>query len=288
MEVFLSTEKGYLHALLATPGQSLQPGQAVAVLTVSPNETIPEDEYVKASQFDCEAFDWSEIDVRDGPAETMTPMRQTIARRMLMSKRHIPCFYLTTAIDMTGCMDLRLSLRKHGEKATYNDMAIKASSIALTRYPKVAGIFVPEGFQPRKHLNIGFAAALADNGLVVPVVKDADKKTLTEISAETRMLASKAKKGELEPADCSGGVFSVSYLGAFEVDEFVAIVNPGEAAILAASKIVEKPVVVSGEIAIRPIMKVTLSYDHRTIDGALGARFAGEIKSLLEKPEQLL
>ncbi len=288
MDIFLSTETGYLHAFLATPGQSLQPGQVVAVLTITPDETIPDDEFVAATAGIGDDFDWSEVDVKDCPVEAMSPMRQTIARRMLMSKRHIPCFYLTTAIDMTGCMDLRLTLRKKGEKATYNDMAIKAAAVALTRHPKVAGIFVPEGFQPRERLNIGFAAALPDDGLVVPVVKDADKKTLTEISAETRHLAGKAKRGELEPEDCSGGVFSVSYLGAFEVDEFVAIVNPGEAAILAASKIVEKPVVVSGEIVIRPIMKVTLSYDHRSIDGALGARFAGEIKSLLERPEQLL
>ncbi len=189
---------------------------------------------------------------------------------------------------MTGCIELRKSMKQAGEKATFNDMAVKAGAVALSRHPRAAAVYTPEGLISRTDLNIGFAAALPDDGLVVPVVKNADKKPLSEIAAATRELAGKAKRGELTPADCSGGVFSVSYLGSFEVDSFIAIVNPGESAILAVGKTVETPVVVDGNIFVRPIAKMTLSSDHRSIDGALAARLMDEIKRIMENPAQLL
>lgn len=280
---------GYVRRLLASPGTRLSSGTVLALASDAPDEELP-DIHAFPPGYDLaeDAFDWSEVDERDCLPEPLGVMRRTIADRMTMSKRFIPCFYLTALVDMTGCLELRATLKQNGEKATFNDMTIKASALALCDNPRVAGIFVPSGFLPRRRINIGFAAALPDDGLVVPVIKDADKKPLCEVARETRELAAKAKKGELVPEDCSGGIFSVSYLGSYDVDNFVAIVNPGEAAILAAGKVAESPVVVAGQVAIRPMMKITLSFDHRSIDGALGARFAGNVKKYLEKPESLL
>ena len=277
---------GYVRRLLVSPGARLAPGDVLALASDAPDGELPAPPPRNGGADD--GFDWSEVDERDGPPEPLDVMRRAIAERMAMSKRSIPCFYLTSSVDMSGCLELRATLKQKGEKATFNDMAIKASALALRVHPRVAGIFVPSGFLPRGRMNIGFAAALPDDGLVVPVIKDADAKPLTGIARETRELAAKAKRGELAPEDCAGGIFSVSYLGSYEVDSFAAIVNPGEAAILAVGRILDTPVAVAGRAAIRPMMKITLSCDHRSIDGALGARFAGEVKKYLEKPESLL
>ncbi len=283
---FAAPASGYVRTILVKPGAHFAEGELLAWLSDSRDEEPPP--APAAPAVDETAFDWSEIDEIGSQPEPLDPMRKTIARRMVMSKSHIPAFYLTTIVDMSGCIELRAELKKRKEKATFNDMAIKAAALALIKYPHVAGVFVPTGFLPRDNLNIGFAAALPDDGLVVPVVKQADKKPLVEIARETRELAAKAKLGQLTPEDCCGGVFSVSYLGSFEVDEFIAIVNPGEAAIMAVSKIKETPVAIKGELAIRPMMKITFSFDHRSIDGALGARFASEVKKILGNPEILL
>lgn len=157
----------------------------------------------------------------------------------------------------------------------------------LAANPRAADVYTPQGLVRRTDLHIGFAAALPDEGLVVPVVKNADTLSLGDIAAATRALADKAKAGDLTPSDCSGGVFSVSYLGGYEVDNFIAIVNPGEAAILAVGKTEDRVVVVDGEIVVRPIVNLTLSCDHRSIDGALAARLMGDIKRFLEQPEML-
>lgn len=286
-----SDSEGYLRRILIEPGQRVAPGDLLALVSDDRDEAISRDYPVhrpSPPDRDDKEFDWSEIDERGGPPEPFDINRRAIAERMAMSKRFIPCFYLTVTVDMTSCLALRATLKKAGRKATFNDMCIKAAALALTIHPKVAGIFTPEGFVPRHHLNIGFAAALPDDGLVVPVVKDAGVKPLPDIARETRELALKAKSGELTPEDCSGGIFSVSYLGSHEVDEFIAIVNPGEAAILAASKVIDKPVVRDGQVVVRPVMKVTLSFDHRSIDGALGARFASELKRIMENAEETL
>ena len=284
-----SPASGIVRRFVVPVGARFAPGDVLAFLSDEPNEPLPGmHTAMLPREKDIRFFDWSEIDNRAGPPEPLSVMRRAIADRMAMSKRHIPSFYLTAAVDMTGCLELRKTMKKTGGKATFNDMVIKACALALAKHPRAAWVYTPDGLIPRTDLNIGFAAALPDDGLVVPVIKNADRKALVDIAAETRDLANRAKRGELTPADCSGGVFSVSYLGSFEVDNFIAIVNPGEAAIVAVGKAVEKPVVVDGNICIRPIAKLTLSSDHRSIDGALAARLMDEIKKIVESPEQLL
>lgn len=285
---FNSPEHGFLRRHMIPEGGRMGPGETVALLSDIPDEFLPATPpYEYPNEDDYYGFDWSEIDNRAGPPQPLDVMRRAIADRMAMSKRHIPCFYLTTAIDMSGCIELRKSMKKRGEKATFNDMVIRAAALTLVENPKAAWVYTPDGLVPRTEINIGFAAALPDDGLVVPVVKNADRKTLPEIADETRTLAAKAKSGALTPGECSGGVFSVSYLGSYEVDNFIAIVNPGEAAIAAVGKTVETPVAVDGVVVVRPIAKITLSSDHRSIDGALAARFMGDMKRLLERPEKL-
>lgn len=285
---FCSPRGGFLRRQLVPEGARFSSRDVLAFVSESLTETLPAAEPSPLpDEKDIRDFDWSEIDNRDGSPEPLGVMRRAIADRMAMSKRHIPCFYLTAAVDMTACFELRKGMKRFGRKATFNDMAIKASALALRQHPRAASIYTPQGLIPRSELHIGFAAALPDDGLVVPVVKNADRKSLVDIASDTRLLAEKAKRGELTPHDCSGGVFSVSYLGSYEVDNFVAIVNPGEAAILAMGKTVETPVVVEGAIVIRPMVYLTLSCDHRSIDGALAARLMGDIKHHLEHAEML-
>lgn len=286
---FKSPVSGVMRLLQVPAGARFSEGNVLAYASDSTDDVLPPAHYAPLpDEKDINNFDWSEIDNIGGRAEPLGVMRRTIADRMAMSKRHIPCFYLTAHVDMSGCMELRKTLKKSGGKATYNDMAMKASAMALVQNPKAAAIYSPKGLVPRTNLNIGFAAALPDDGLVVPVVKNADQKELTQIAHETRSLAEKAKRGDLVPEDCSGGVFSVSYLGSFEVDNFIAIVNPGEAAILAVGKTVDTPVVIGGQVVVRPMVRLTLSCDHRSIDGSLGARLMTDIKRILEHPEKMV
>lgn len=286
---FKSPVAGVLRLLQVPVGARFSEGNVLGYVSDDVGERLPEAHYAPLpDEKDIHNFDWSEIDNIGGDPEPLGVMRRTIADRMAMSKRHLPCFYLTAQVDMSGCAALRRTLKRSGGKATYNDMTIKASAMALAQNPRAAAVYTPRGLVPRTELHIGFAAALPDDGLVVPVVKNADKKELTEIAGETRLLAEKAKRGELVPSDCSGGVFSVSYLGSFDVDSFVAIVNPGEAAILAVGRVTDTPVVVGGEVVVRPMVKMTVSCDHRSIDGALGARLMGDIKRILEHPEKML
>ncbi|MDR1520584.1 MAG: 2-oxo acid dehydrogenase subunit E2 [Planctomycetota bacterium] len=286
---FPSPVSGFVRRILADEGGRFSQGDVLALLADSLDEGLPGTAAPAiASQDSPDVFDWNEIDNREGGPEPLGIMRRTIAQRMAMSKRHIPCFYLTTAVDMTSARARRSGMRQTGGKAaTFNDMAIKASALALAKNPRAAAIYSPAGLIRRQDLNIGFAAALPDEGLVVPVVRRADRKSLDEITAETRELAERAKKGELRPEDCAGGVFSVSYLGSYEVESFAAIVNPGEAAIAAMGKTIDTPVALDGQMAIRPIARITLSCDHRSIDGDLAARLAGSIKRFLEHAEEL-
>ena len=286
---FHAPASGYVRRFMKKEGNRLSRGDIIAFLSDKPGEELPA--FVEAPANDREEdndFDWSEIDNQAGPPEPLSVMRRTIAHRMIMSKRHIPCFYLTTCVDMTSAAYRRTTMKKNNLRAaTFNDMAIRASALALIRNPKAAAIYTPLGVIPRTVMNIGFAAALPDDGLVVPVIKNAGEKSLDQITVETRSLADKAKRGELEPEDCSGGMFSVSYLGSYDVDNFVAIVNPGEAAIAAIGKTSDAPVVIDGTIAIRPIAKITLSCDHRSIDGVLAAKLIADIKYFLENAEEL-
>lgn len=214
-------------------------------------------------------------------------LQQTIARRMSESKATIPHFYLTTEIDMSRCIEARsgikASMSDEGVVPSFNDMVIKACAIALREYPKANGSYGDKAFEVHSRVNIGVAVA-GDGALVVPVVPDADRKGLTEIATTVRELAAKVRDGRITPPELSGGTFSVSNLGMFGVSSFDAVINPGQAAILAVGAIEEKPVVRGREIVPASLMSVTLSCDHRILYGAEGAEFLARIKALLEEP----
>lgn len=230
--------------------------------------------------------------VAEKPEQLVQPsrMRRTIARRMVQSKQTVPHFYVTVEVDMKAAGELRTSLNAlEGErpKITFTDMIVKAAAIALTKVPQAGTQYQEEGLKPPSGMHIGIAVAL-DDGLVVPVLRDADKKTLLSIAHETKELAERARQGKLKPDEYSGGVLSISNLGMFDVESFSAIINPPEAAILAVGSILEVPAVVNGEITIRPRMKVTMSADHRVLDGVVAAKFLQEFKRALEQPLSLL
>lgn len=222
-----------------------------------------------------------------------TGMRKVISEKMTKAKKEIPHFYLTLEVDMSKVLELREKLlpkvqEMSGTKLSINDILIKAAAVALAEFPAVNSSAGEEGILVKNRINIGLAVAL-ENGLVVPVVKDADKKGLARISKETAELIRKAREGKLLHDDYQGGTFTISNLGMYDIEEFSAIINAPESAILAVGKIMKKPVVTEGDqIAVRPMMKVTLSCDHRVIDGALGAKFLRRIKQLLEDPVEML
>lgn len=222
--------------------------------------------------------------LKGGVPEPLSSMRATIARRLSLSKRVIPHFYLTTMVDMSASIELR---KRYNKEISFTDIFIKIAAMTLRKYPRVASVFTPEGCTPRDHINIGFAVALSDDGLVVPVIREPEFLSLHEIAAQTKVLISKAHSKKLTLWDFEGGVFTISNLGMYEVDEFSAIVNPGESAILALSKIHDTPTAIDGQVVVRPLMKMTISCDHRVIDGALAGEFNGAVKASLESPEEL-
>jgi pyruvate dehydrogenase E2 component (dihydrolipoamide acetyltransferase) len=219
-------------------------------------------------------------------------MRKAIASRTVQSKQNVPHFYVTMVIEMDRAQALLKELNADAPdgKITVNDVIVKACAVALGKAPEVNAAWTPEGTIRRyTDAHIGIAVGI-EEGLVVPVVRDCDKKPLRQISAEARALIQKARNSQLKPEDYSGGTFSVSNLGMMGVDEFIAIINPPEAAILAIGGIVREPVVKgdSDEIEIRARMKVTISADHRLLDGVIAARFLQEVKKALEAPFSLL
>lgn len=219
----------------------------------------------------------------------MDAMRAVIAQRMNLARHEMPHFYLTTTVDMTGPMELRQELKREERiRISYNDMLLKASGLALRKYPQVASLYTPQGYVRRSKMHVGFAVATEPEGLVVPVIRDVDLRPLKDVSDEAKELARKSRNKRLTPDEYGFGVFTVSNLGSYDVDEFTAIINPVNAAILAVGKVVDTPVVKHHEIVIRPLMKITLSSDHRVIDGALAAKFCAYIKHLMENPHKLL
>jgi pyruvate dehydrogenase E2 component (dihydrolipoamide acetyltransferase) len=219
----------------------------------------------------------------------LTQMRKTIARRLGESIGPIPTFYLTSEIDMTNVSKLREQMVAAGEqfKVSVNDIVIKAVAIALTRHPEVNAHWLGESIRYFSGAHIGMAVA-TDDGLIVPVIRDAHRKGLGAIGTEARELAKKARERKLQPAEYSGGTFSVSNLGMFGIDQFTAIINPPEAAILAVGATETKPVYENGQFVPRQRMRVTLSCDHRVIDGAVGARFLQTLRQLLQAPMMML
>jgi pyruvate dehydrogenase E2 component (dihydrolipoamide acetyltransferase) len=219
----------------------------------------------------------------------LTQIRKTIARRLGESIGPIPTFYLTSEIDMTQVGKLREQMIVAGDqfKVSVNDIVIKAVAIALTRHPECNAHWLGDSIRYFSAAHIGMAVA-TDDGLIVPVIRDAHTKGLGKIGSEARELAKKARERKLTPAEYTGGTFSVSNLGMFGIDQFTAIINPPEAAILAVGTTETKPVWEGDEFVPRQRMRVTLSCDHRVIDGAIGARFLQTLRQLLEAPMMML
>lgn len=218
----------------------------------------------------------------------VSQMRKTIARRLAESKFTAPHFYLTMSIDMDACVAARGKLNELSPvKISFNDIVLKAVAVALKQHPKVNSSWLGEKIRINHHVNIGVAVAV-DEGLLVPVVRFADTKSLSQIAAEVKMFAQKAKDKKLQPADWEGSTFTISNLGMFGIEEFTAIINPPDACILAIGGISQIPVVKNGAIVPGNVMKVTLSCDHRVVDGATGSAFLQTLKGLLEEPLRMM
>jgi pyruvate dehydrogenase E2 component (dihydrolipoamide acetyltransferase) len=220
--------------------------------------------------------------------EPISQMRKTIARRLAESKFTAPHFYLTLDIDMDNAIAARKSLNAmEGVKVSFNDMVIKSVAVALRHHPNVNSAWMGDFIRRNQHVHVGVAVAV-DEGLLVPVIRFADSKGLLQISAEVREYAKKAKDKKLQPSDWEGNTFTISNLGMFGIESFTAIVNPPDSCILAIGGIKEVPVVKNGQVVPGNVMKVTLSCDHRVVDGATGSAFLQTFKQYMESPVSML
>ena len=218
----------------------------------------------------------------------VSQMRKTISKRLSESKFTAPHFYLTMEINMDNCIEGRKKINETSQvKISFNDIILKACASALRKHPMVNSSLIENKIRKNHHIHIGVAVAVAE-GLLVPVIRFADNKTLTHISLEVKDLADKAKEKKLQPSDWEGNTFTISNLGMFGIEEFTAIINPNDSCILAVGGIKNTPVVKNGEIVPGNIMKVTMSCDHRLVDGATGAKFLKTLKELLEDPIKIL
>lgn len=218
----------------------------------------------------------------------VSQMRKTIARRLAESKFTAPHFYLTMSIDMDKAVETRAKLNELSPvKISFNDMVLKAAAVAVKQHPKINSSWMGDKIRINHNVNVGVAVAV-EEGLLVPVVRFADAKSLSQIAAEVKQFAQKAKDKKLQPSDWEGSTFTISNLGMFGIDEFTAIINPPDSCILAIGGIAQVPVVKNGQVVPGNVMKVTLSCDHRVVDGASGAAFLQTLKSLLEEPLRML
>lgn len=218
----------------------------------------------------------------------VSQMRKTIAKRLAESKFSAPHFYLTMDIDMEESMKARESINQvTGLKISYNDIVIKAAAYSLKQHPKINSSWLGDTIRTNHHIHIGVAVAV-EEGLLVPVVRFADSKTLSQINAEVKNYAQKAKDKKLQPTDWEGNTFTISNLGMFDIEEFTAIINPPDACIMAIGSIKETPVVKKGNVVAGYTMRVTLSCDHRVVDGVSGAKFLQTFKGFMENPVVLL
>ena len=224
------------------------------------------------------------------PLETkqipLSAMRRTIARRLAESTGPIPHFYLTVEYDVTDLMSLRRQLNEIA-KVSVNDFILRAAALALRNHPNVNSSWGDEAITQHGEIHIGVAVSTPE-GLITPVVRDADRKTVQDIATEVRALADKAKNRKLKPDEYQGSTFTISNLGAWGIEEFTAIINPPNVAILAIGAAGPKPVVVEGQIVVRERMKVTMSCDHRVVDGAAGAEFLRTLRQYVEQPVRLI
>jgi pyruvate dehydrogenase E2 component (dihydrolipoyllysine-residue acetyltransferase) len=260
-----------------------------AALAQKPEVVVP----TTAAQLPVMEAEPAPIEVSEATEVPLSAMRRTIAKRLSQSMQTAPHFYVTSVIDTGKLADLRRQINEYAQnepepiKVSFNDLIVKAVAISLVRMPKVNVSFAEDRLILKKQVHIGMAVAL-EQGLIVPVIRNAEQLSVLAIARESQRLAELARTGKLRPEDFSGGTFTVSNLGMFDVDSFTAVINPPESAILAVGSITPTPAVVDGQVVVRDRMKVTLSSDHRAIDGAIAARFLQEIKRLLEEPFGLL
>jgi pyruvate dehydrogenase E2 component (dihydrolipoamide acetyltransferase) len=221
----------------------------------------------------------------------LSQMRKTIARRLVESIGPVPHFFLTIEVDMGRAMEARRTinsmLEREGRKISLNDLIIRATAAALKRHPACNAHWLGDSIRRFNRVHIGVAVAVED-GLITPIIRDADLKGVAHIGAEVRELAGRAREKRLQPDEYTGATFSISNLGMFGIHEFTAVINPPEAGILAVGGVEEVPAVEAGEVVIRNRMKMTMSCDHRVIDGALGAAFLATLKGMLEEPAAIL
>lgn len=220
--------------------------------------------------------------------EPLSEMRRTIARRLVTSLGPIPHFFLTSEIDMDRAADMRMAINElyPDLKLSVNDIIIKVTAAALIQHPQVNASFQDKTVRYYEHADIGVAVA-TENGLITPIVRAADQKSLLDIAGEVRELAGRARNRKLKPDEYTGATFSISNLGMFGIDEFTAVINPPEGAILAVGAMMPRPVVRDNDVVIRQTMRVTMSCDHRVIDGAVGAQFLRTFKQIMENPMYL-
>ncbi len=232
------------------------------------------------------ALPTGEGDYRDAP---LTQIRKTIARRLAESIGPVPTFYLTAEFDLERVAEMRTAMAEIGDtfKVSFNDIILKATATALAQHPECNAHWMGDRIRYFNRVHLGMAVAIED-GLITPVIFDADRKSLRAIATESRDLARRARERKLQPQEYTGSTFSVSNLGMFGIDQFTAIINPPEAGILAVGGIEEKPVVTGGELEVRKRLRVTMSCDHRVIDGATGAKFLQTLRRMLENPLMLV
>ncbi|MCS7202314.1 MAG: 2-oxo acid dehydrogenase subunit E2 [Dictyoglomus sp.] len=268
-----SQEEGYLRKILVKEGETVPIGTVLAYLSDTLEEEIPGEEKITEEV--------KEEDKREAKRIPLTSMRKTISERLSKSKQLIPHFYVFTEVDMTELVNIK---SKQENEIKIDDFIIKATAIALKDFPLINSRFKENEIELLTDINVGFAVALGDEGLVVPVIKKADNKSLKEIAKERQNLIEKARSGKLSLEDISDGSITINNVGVFGVSSILAIINPPEVAIVTTGVIQDKPVVLNGEIKIRKMMEMTLSADHRVIDGAYGSRFIMKVKELLENP----
>jgi pyruvate dehydrogenase E2 component (dihydrolipoamide acetyltransferase) len=268
-----------IEAFLAQPRS--QPSQQPTPPT-APSPAAAPTPHDEAAQFGPGALEYVE--------QELNMMRKTIARRMTLSKTTAPHFYLTTEIDMARAISLRQSLNElavDDARISFNDMIVKAVANALRQFPRLNVSYADDKLRQHQRVHISMAVAI-DEGLITPVIRDCDRKSLGEIARESKELTERARARRLKPEEYTGGTFSISNLGMYDVEDFGAIINPPEAAILAVGAIKERAVVADGQLGVGQRVKLTLSCDHRAVDGATAAQFLQIVKRLLEHPLTLM
>jgi len=227
----------------------------------------------------------------DVEAVPLTSMRKTVARRLVESMQNAPHFYLTIQVDTDALLGLRAELNQRlaadGTKLSVNDLLVKACAVTLRAHPDINVSWGGDKLLRHRRIHVGIAVAV-EGGLIVPVVRDADQKSVSQISREAKALIERARAGKLRPEEFTGGTFTISNLGMFGIDQFTAVINPPEAAILAVGATSAEPVVRDGQLATYQRMKLTMSIDHRAVDGATGAQFLADLKAVLEEPLRIL